>query len=133
MGLAIAVSSCKKEDKDETQPEPSNSEKIMGTWKLREIFYEDYEDDVKVNEDYDSEVMSLIFTEQGYVIVEGYTDTIASGSWGVTTDSLFLYGEAGYILNKLTTTELEFMERYSEMGPDSVVYRTDMTVSFDKK
>lgn len=132
IGLTIAIGSCKKEDKDDTQTEPSNKEKIMGTWKLLEIFYEDYEDGVKVNEDYDSDIMDLIFTDGNYLIIEGYTDTVSSGNWSVTEDSLFL-GIDDYLLKKLTTSELEIMEQHSVMGPDSVTYRTDITVSFDKK
>lgn len=132
IGLAISIGSCKKEDKDDTQTEPSNKEKIMGTWKLLEIFYEDYEDGVKVNEDYDSDIMDLIFTDGNYLIIEGYTDTVSSGNWSVTEDSLFL-GIDDYLLKKLTTSELEIMEQHSVMGPDSVTYRTDITVSFDKK
>lgn len=133
LGLLLGLGSCKKEDKDDKKPESTNQEKIIGAWKLREIFYEDFEDDVKVNEDYDSDVMSLIFTEQGYVIVEAYKDTLATGAWRVTTDSLFLEGEDDYILKKLTESELEFLERHSQIGSDTVVYRTDMTVRFDKE
>ena len=133
VAFSIAISGCKRADKEVPKPKLSNQEKILGAWKLQEILYEDYENDVKVNEAYDSDVIDMTFTETHYTIVQGYTDTISRGTWDVTSDSLYLFNESEYLLKSLTETEMEIMEQSPEIITDSVVYRTDITVRFEKK
>lgn len=132
LGLMITLASCEEKEEDKTIQTPP-SELILGTWDLDKIHYVEFENGQKVDEDYDSDYLQLIFTSNTYWMTEGTQDTIDFGSYTLTADSLILNGDDGgrFQLNKLTKTELEFYFE-DEYTYDSTHYRDEITVYFEK-